>query len=110
MKPYIKTYCLVFVIQSSVIAGVLAIIYKYYLLLQLAEQQVLSSVLSLIFVLLVVVFGSLTGEALAIHQLLDFDLSFWFGHQGYEYVDLGFFPKCEEPLMLQVDRQGDAAH
>ncbi|MDP7321532.1 MAG: nitric-oxide reductase large subunit [Bacteriovoracaceae bacterium] len=39
--------------------------------------------------LLVVVFGSLTGEALAIHQLLDFDLSFWFGHQGYEYVDLG---------------------
>lgn len=39
--------------------------------------------------LLVVVFGSLAGEALAIHQLLDFDLSFWFGHQGYEYVDLG---------------------
>lgn len=39
--------------------------------------------------LLLVVFGSLTGEALAIHQLLDFDLSFWFGHQGYEYVDLG---------------------
>lgn len=39
--------------------------------------------------LLVVVFGSLTGEALAIHQLLDIDLSFWFGHQGYEYVDLG---------------------
>jgi nitric oxide reductase subunit B len=41
--------------------------------------------------LLVVVVGSLTGELLAIHQLLDLDLSFWFGHQGYEYVDLGRF-------------------
>ncbi len=39
--------------------------------------------------LLVVVLGSLTGEALAIHQLLDLNLSFLFGHQGYEYVDLG---------------------
>jgi nitric oxide reductase subunit B len=39
--------------------------------------------------LLVVVAGSLTGEYLAIHQLLKLDLSFWFGHQGYEYVDLG---------------------
>ncbi|WP_127716294.1 nitric-oxide reductase large subunit [Halobacteriovorax sp. HLS] len=39
--------------------------------------------------LLVVVGGSLTGEAMAIHQLIDLDLSFWFGHQGYEYVDLG---------------------
>lgn len=41
--------------------------------------------------LLVVVFGSLTGELLAIHQKLNLDLSFWFGHQGYEYVDLGRF-------------------
>ncbi len=41
--------------------------------------------------LLVVVVGSLTGELLAIHQLIDLDLSFWFGHQGYEYVDLGRF-------------------
>lgn len=41
--------------------------------------------------LLVVVFGSLTGELLAIHQLLHIDLSFWFGHQGYEYTDLGRF-------------------
>lgn len=41
--------------------------------------------------LLVVVLGSLTGEFLAIHQLLNFDLSFLFGHQGYEYVDLGRF-------------------
>lgn len=41
--------------------------------------------------LLVVVFGSLTGEFLAIHQLMNFDLSFLFGHQGYEYTDLGRF-------------------
>lgn len=39
--------------------------------------------------LLIVVFGSLAGELLAIHQLIDLDLSFWFGHQGYEYTDLG---------------------
>lgn len=41
--------------------------------------------------LLVVVFGSLGGEYLAIHQKLNLDLSFWFGHQGYEYTDLGRF-------------------
>jgi len=39
--------------------------------------------------LLLVVVGSLTGEYLAIHQVLPLDLSFWLGHQGYEYVDLG---------------------
>ena len=39
--------------------------------------------------LLVVVAGSFAGEALAIHQKLGLDLSFWFGTQGYEYVDLG---------------------
>ncbi len=39
--------------------------------------------------LLLVVAGSLTGEYLAIHQVLPLDLSFWLGHQGYEYVDLG---------------------
>lgn len=41
--------------------------------------------------LLVVVFGSLAGEYLAIHQKIGLDFSFWFGHQGYEYVDLGRF-------------------
>ena len=41
--------------------------------------------------LLVVVAGSLAGEYFAIHQKLSLDLSFWFGHQGYEYVDLGRF-------------------
>lgn len=39
--------------------------------------------------LLVVVSGSLAGEYLAIHQRLDLGASFWFGHQGYEYVELG---------------------
>ena len=39
--------------------------------------------------LLLVVAGSLAGEALAIHQVLPLDLSFWLGTQGYEYVDLG---------------------
>ncbi|MCK6683460.1 MAG: nitric-oxide reductase large subunit [Thermoanaerobaculia bacterium] len=39
--------------------------------------------------LLLVVAGSLAGEWFAIHQVLPLPLSFWFGHQGYEYVDLG---------------------
>ena len=39
--------------------------------------------------LLVVVTGSLAGELLSIHQRLGLDQGFWFGHQGYEYVDLG---------------------
>jgi len=39
--------------------------------------------------LLLVVGGSLAGEALSIHQKLGLDAGFWFGHQGYEYVDLG---------------------
>ncbi len=42
--------------------------------------------------LLIVVFGSLTGELLAAKQFFtNLDMSFWFGHQGYEYVDLGRF-------------------
>jgi len=39
--------------------------------------------------LLLVVAGSLGGQYLAIHQELPLGLSFWLGHQGYEYVDLG---------------------
>ena len=39
--------------------------------------------------LLVVVVGSLTGEWLSIHNKLSDAVSFYFGHQGYEYVDLG---------------------
>jgi nitric oxide reductase subunit B len=41
--------------------------------------------------LLVIVVGSLAGEWLSIHQYLSLDAGFWFGHQGYEYVDLGRF-------------------
>jgi len=39
--------------------------------------------------LLVVVTGSLAGEWLSVQQQLSLDAGFWFGHQGYEYVDLG---------------------
>ncbi len=41
--------------------------------------------------LLVVVAGSLIGEWLSIQQVFSLDAGFWFGHQGYEYVDLGRF-------------------
>ena len=44
---------------------------------------------TLFLALLLVVSGSLAGEYFAIHQKLGLDASFWFGHQGYEYVDLG---------------------
>jgi nitric oxide reductase subunit B len=39
--------------------------------------------------LLLVVAGSLGGEWLSIQQRLGLNAGFWFGHQGYEYVDLG---------------------
>ena len=39
--------------------------------------------------LLLVVVGSLAGEWLGIRQKLSGDAWFYFGHQGYEYVDLG---------------------
>ncbi len=39
--------------------------------------------------LLLVVVGSLAGQFLSVHQKLGLDMGFWFGHQGYEYVDLG---------------------
>jgi nitric oxide reductase subunit B len=41
--------------------------------------------------LLVVVVGSLTGEWLSVMHKLHGSEWFWFGHQGYEYVDLGRF-------------------
>lgn len=42
--------------------------------------------------LLVVVLGSMAGQwASVMHKLGNGDLWFWFGHQGYEYVDLGRF-------------------
>src|SRR5262249_51067486 len=41
--------------------------------------------------LLVIVVGSLAGQWLAVQQRLGNVANFWFGHQGYEYVDLGRF-------------------
>ena len=41
--------------------------------------------------LLVIVGGSLFGEWLGVQQKLGLVTNFWFGHQGYEYVDLGRF-------------------
>jgi nitric oxide reductase subunit B len=41
--------------------------------------------------LLVVVTGSLTGEWLSVQNFMSDGVSFYFGHQGYEYVDLGRF-------------------
>lgn len=46
----------------------------------------------LFFSLLIIVVGSFAGQWAAIHRFFtDLTLNFWFGHQGYEYVDLGRF-------------------
>jgi nitric oxide reductase subunit B len=41
--------------------------------------------------LLVIVVGSLIGQWFGVMQRLGLVQNFWFGHQGYEYVDLGRF-------------------
>ncbi|ANO52746.1 nitric-oxide reductase large subunit [Woeseia oceani] len=42
--------------------------------------------------LLIIVIGSFAGQWAAVHRFFnDLTLNFWFGHQGYEYVDLGRF-------------------
>jgi len=41
--------------------------------------------------LLLIVVGSLAGEWLGVMQKLELGTNFWFGHQGYEYVELGRF-------------------
>ena len=41
--------------------------------------------------LLVIVAGSMAGEWFGVQQKLGYVSNFWFGHQGYEYVDLGRF-------------------
>ncbi len=41
--------------------------------------------------LLVIVIGSLAGQWMGVMQKLGLMQNFWFGHQGYEYVDLGRF-------------------
>lgn len=41
--------------------------------------------------LLIIVVGSLIGQWMGVMQKLGLITNFWFGHQGYEYVDLGRF-------------------
>lgn len=41
--------------------------------------------------LLIIVVGSLTGQLLATRQQMGLTTNFWFGHQGYEYTDIGRF-------------------
>jgi nitric oxide reductase subunit B len=41
--------------------------------------------------LLIIVVGAFAGQWLAVMQKLGLDHNFWFGHQGWEYVDLGRF-------------------
>lgn len=41
--------------------------------------------------LLVIVVGALTGQWFAVMQKLGLETNFWFGHQGYEYTDIGRF-------------------
>ena len=43
----------------------------------------------LFYALLFLVVGSFVGEYLAIANIMPINLSFWLGHQGYEYIDLG---------------------
>ncbi len=41
--------------------------------------------------LLVIVIGAFAGQWFAVMQKMGLGLNFWFGHQGWEYVDLGRF-------------------
>lgn len=41
--------------------------------------------------LLIIVVGSLAGQWFGVMQRLGLEENFWFGHQGYEYIDLGRF-------------------
>lgn len=46
----------------------------------------------LFFSLLLIVIGSFVGQWAAVHRFFSsLTMNFWFGHQGYEYVDLGRF-------------------
>jgi nitric oxide reductase subunit B len=57
------------------------------------EPRFQRALVNFLFVCLVIIVGgSMTGQAFAIHQLIgDGGTNFWFGHQGFEYVDLGRF-------------------
>ncbi|NMH65380.1 nitric-oxide reductase large subunit [Shewanella salipaludis] len=39
--------------------------------------------------LVIVVLGSMAGEWIGVQQYFSLDMNFLFGHQGYEYIDLG---------------------
>lgn len=41
--------------------------------------------------LLIIVVGSMFGTWYGTRQRMGYEMNFWFGHQGYEYVDLGRF-------------------
>ena len=41
--------------------------------------------------LLLIVVGSMFGTWYGTRQQMGYEMNFWFGHQGYEYVDLGRF-------------------
>lgn len=45
----------------------------------------------LFWALIVLVVGSFAGNYFAIMQIMPHQYSFWFGHQGYEYIDIGRF-------------------
>jgi len=41
--------------------------------------------------LLIIVVGSFGGQWMAVMQMLGLERNFWFGHQGWEYADMGRF-------------------
>jgi nitric oxide reductase subunit B len=50
-----------------------------------------AGVVFLLVALVAIVVGSMAGEWLGVMQKLGYTANFWFGHQGYEYIDLGKF-------------------
>jgi len=75
----------IFWIATAYIAGGL------FLAISLGEKEPkgqAKGVNLLFFAVVIVALGSLLGEMLGVYQLLG-KLWFWFGHQGWEYLDLG---------------------
>ena len=50
-----------------------------------------AGVVFLLVCLVVITVGAFTGQWFAVMQKLDLELNFWFGHQGWEYADIGRF-------------------
>jgi nitric oxide reductase subunit B len=50
-----------------------------------------AGVIFLLVCLVVIVAGAFTGQWLAVMQKLGLERNFWFGHQGWEYADIGRF-------------------